>query len=163
MQLLVLAPKSGVYQTVFQNHSGFKKQVPEGPCLGEEEEAEVLLIPEPGESDLDLAELLRQSRPPLQQNPGGKKKRSSFKPLSYLSCPHLMQSCSESSPTSSQCIYFGGWWACRDGSCQYEDGHRRYQPQEATPKTNTFLAGTGQKAENYVAEWSHPAISLTVV
>ena len=99
MQLLVLAPKSGVYQTVFQNHSGFKKQVPEGPCLGEEEEAEVLLIPEPGESDLDLAELLRQSRPPLQQNPGGKKKRSSFKPLSYLSCPHLMQSCSESSPT----------------------------------------------------------------
>ena len=109
MQLLVLAPKSGVYQTVFQNHSGFKKQVPEGPCLGEEEEAEVLLIPEPGESDLDLAELLRQSRPPLQQNHGGKKKKL----LQTIELPELSppdaELLREFPDTSSQCIYFGGW------------------------------------------------------
>ena len=30
--------------------------VSEGACLGEAQEAEVLLIPEPGESDLDSAE-----------------------------------------------------------------------------------------------------------
>ena len=75
MQLLVLAPKSGVYQTVFQNHSGFKKHVPEGPCLGEEEEVEVLLIPEPGESDMDLAETVKTEQTTSATEPWRKKKK----------------------------------------------------------------------------------------
>lgn len=53
---IIPPPKSGVSQIVVHNRSGFTQSVPEGACLGEAEEAEVLLISEPGESDLDLAE-----------------------------------------------------------------------------------------------------------
>ena len=53
---IIPPPKSGVSQIVVHNRSGFMQSVPEGACLGEAEEAEVLLISEPGESDLDLAE-----------------------------------------------------------------------------------------------------------
>ena len=50
---IISPPKSGVSQIVVHNHSGFTQCVPEGACLGEAEEAMVLLISEPGESDLE--------------------------------------------------------------------------------------------------------------
>ena len=53
---IIPPPQSGVSQIVVHNRSGFTQCVPEGACLGEAEEAEVLLFPEPEGSNLELAE-----------------------------------------------------------------------------------------------------------
>ena len=54
--VIIPPPKSGVSQIVIHNRSGFTQCVPESACLGEAEEAEVLLLPEPEGSDLEPAE-----------------------------------------------------------------------------------------------------------
>ena len=50
------APQSGVAKAVVCNRSSVIQFVPMGACLGEAEAAQVLYVPEPGESDLDTAQ-----------------------------------------------------------------------------------------------------------
>ena len=123
-----------------------------------------MLIPEPGESDLELAETVM-----VKKTISGTDSWRKEKLLESIKLPEL-------SPPDAELLkefltHHHDVFSLVDGEhgeidlvyMMIDTGEA--SPKETTPKTNAFccLPGSGQTAEEYAAEWSYPAISLPMV